>query len=120
MGTNPPTSTEAAYRSHELRKCAKELRAAVRHIPGARLALERFEKRVRFELRVVEAWDDHHAAEAERCLQLGQVARANTMAGLIFDDERRVGLYERCPIGIDDSADEWMAEALELERQVLV
>jgi hypothetical protein len=110
---------QPSYRDTQLGGLMKELRAAVRPYPPAKLALEKVEKRLKFNLRVVQQWDETHAERAELMLRLGNVGAANTEACLIFDEATRHALLRRATIGIDHEADERIAEAVLLEREVI-
>jgi hypothetical protein len=97
----------------------KLVRAAVRTQPAAKIALERAEHRLRFVLRVIELWDAGHAKRAEQLVRLGSHSAANTFASLIFDDETRHALLERCFVGGDAGALDRMSANVELSREVL-
>lgn len=113
------TQRTPSYHDKQLAKLMKELRASIKPYPQARQALERAERRLRYVLRVVEAWDESHAERAELLLRLGNVPAANTAAWLVFDSELRESLLQRAPIGHDSEANERIAEALVLGREVL-
>lgn len=122
MSDAPPTSVAASqpsYRDKELHRLMKELRGEVRTIPKAKKALERAEQRLRYTLRVVELWDDSHAKRARELLRLNCIPAANTHATMVFDPELRASLLQLCSVGLDAAADDRMAEALELGREVL-
>jgi hypothetical protein len=109
-----------SYRDSQLHSAIRELRAAVKPFPRAARALQGVEYRLKFVLRVVQSWDDHHAERAETLIRLGKIEAANSAASLIFDDGLRADLLRRTPIGIDPAAPDRLAEAIELEREVLV
>jgi hypothetical protein len=110
---------QPTYRDAELMRLVKALRASVRPFPGARIALERVEGRLRYVLRVVETWDRTHETRARDLIRAGCLSAANTAAGLIFDPETRAGLLRQCFIGGDGGADERMAENMAAGREVL-
>jgi hypothetical protein len=110
---------QPTYRDQALHRLMKELRADVRTNPNARATLTKVEQRLRFVLRVVELWDKSHAARAEELIGLGCLAAASTSAAMIFDPEVRANLYRRTPIGYDNSSEERIADAIELDREVL-
>jgi len=107
------------YRDTQLGALLKDLRAAVKPLPSAKIALERVERRLKFVLRVIETWDASHAERAETLIGLGQIEAANTAATMIFDAQLRAGLLARAHISSDSAASDRIAEALELEREVL-
>jgi hypothetical protein len=107
------------YRDAQLSAQLKELRAAVKPFAQARAALERVEERLRYVLRMVETWDTSHAERCETLIRLGNLAAANTAASLVFEPGLRTDLLRRCFVGIDHEADDRIAEAIELGREVL-
>src|SRR5215213_4765734 len=113
-------STPPTYRDHELGALLKGLRADVKPLPSASLTLQRVEKRLRYVLRVIESWDAYHAERAETLIKLGKFEAANSTATMIFDEDVRAALYWRAPVTLDTGAGERIAEALELEREILV
>lgn len=116
----PPRATEApTYRDRQLHDLMKLLRATVRPHPPAKLALEKVEGRLRYILRVVEGWDRLHVERAEQLIALENIPAANSAAWMVFDADLRAALLSRCQIGGDDQAADRMAEAAELEREVL-
>ena len=119
-GREEAIASSPAYHDTQLRGLMKELRAAVKPYPHAKIALERVEARLKYTLRVVESWDSAHADKAELLIGLGQIAAANSATQLIFDREKRIALLRRCLIGGDAQAAERMAEAVELDREVLL
>lgn len=119
ISTETPTERLPSYRDAQLSKLIKELRAAVQPFPRSKAALIRVERRLKFLLRLLDAWDATYAERAETSLQLGNVPAANTAASMIFDTKTRTGLLKRAPIGIDYDAGDRVAENAELEREVL-
>jgi hypothetical protein len=111
--------SEPTYRDAQLGGLLKELRGLVKSQPAAKALLEKVEKRLKFVLRVLEGWDAHHAEQAETLIRLGNLPAANSAATLIFEPQLCAGLYRRSPILSDSTADDRMAEAIELEREVL-
>jgi hypothetical protein len=111
--------SESSYRDAPLGSLLKDLRGLVKSQPAAKATLEKVEKRLRYVLRVLEGWDAHHAERAETLIRLGQIEAANGAATLIFDTQLRNDLYRRTPILGDTQADDRVAEALEMEREVL-
>jgi hypothetical protein len=112
--------SEPTYRDAQLGGLLKDVRGLVKNQPATKRALEKVEKRLRYVLRVVESWDAFHAERAEMLIQGGLLEAANGAATLIFDEQTRHDLYRRSPVLRDASADGRVAEALELEREVLV
>jgi hypothetical protein len=111
--------SEPTYRDAPLGGLLKDLRGLVKSQPAAKATLEKVEKRMRYVLRVLETWDETHAERAETLIGLGRLEAANSTASMIFDAQLRGDLYRRSPILGDTGADERVAEALELEREVL-
>lgn len=111
--------SEPSYRDAPLGGLLKDLRGLVKSQPAAKLAVDKMEKRLRYVLRVLESWDAHHAERAEMLIGLGKLEAANGAASMIFDPQLRGDLYQRSPIIRDTGVDDRMAEALELEREVL-
>ena len=111
--------SEPTYRDAPLGGLLKDLRGLVKGQPAAKATLKKAEERLRYVLRVLESWDAHHAERAETLIGLGKLEAANGVASLIFDAQLRGDLYRRSPILLDTGAGERVAEALEMEREVL-
>ena len=108
-----------SYRDEQLSRLMSDLRAAVKPLPVAKTALDKAEKRLRFVLRVVDGWDAYHAERADTLIRLGQIEAANGAATMIFDAQLRADLLRRTPILLYLDTGARMAEAMELEREVL-
>lgn len=119
LSIDPQAARQPSYRDKQLGTLMKELRGAVRSLPLAKQALERVEQRLRYVLRVVELWDHTHAERAELLIRLGNLPAANTAASLVFDEGRRHDLLRQTNIGLDATAADRLAEAVELGREVL-
>lgn len=119
MNDTESTPRHPSYRDDQLHKHFKDLRTEVRAHPGAKAALVKVEQRLKYVLRVIETWDASHAERAETLIRLGNLEAANTAACLIFDKALRESILPRAPVTLDTGAAERMAEALELERQVI-
>lgn len=113
------TMSEPTYRDAPLGGLLKDLRGLVKSQPAAKATLKKIEERLKYVLRVLESWDASHAERAETLIKLGRLEAANSTASLIFDAQLRGDLYRRAPIIRDTDAGQRMAEALELEREVL-
>lgn len=107
------------YRDKQLADLLKQLRAAVRPYPGAKIALEKVETRLRYILRVVEGWDRLHLERAEQLIRLGNIPAANSAAWMVFDADLRSTILRRCQIGGDATVEDRLAEAIELGREIL-
>ena len=111
--------SESSYRDAPLGGLLKELRGLVKSQPAAKATLEKVEKRLRYVLRVLDTWDAFHAERAETLIRLGRLEAANSTASMIFDAQLRGDLYRRAPIIGDTGTGARVAEALELEREIL-
>lgn len=113
----------SVYHDTELSKRLKSLRAAAKPYPVVAAELASLESHLRYLDNVVSAHDALRAAEAELALEIGKYDHAATLATLIWNSATRDSIYsqvhqQRGPLG--DEAAERMAEALEMEREVLV
>lgn len=123
--THPPAAEperQPSYRDRELFILMKTLRASVRTIPAARIALQRAEARLRYNLRVVELWDKTHSDRARFLLTMGLQQAASTHASMVFDEALRHELLRQTFMDTanDDGAAERVAIAAELDRTVLL
>lgn len=102
----------------ELATVMKELRASVKGT-RAEIILARAEKQIRYQLRIVEAWDKYHVDKAELLISLGMLDAANSEATLVFDPTIREALYWRAPVSKDHGAAERLAEIAQMGREIL-
>ncbi len=112
------------YRDSRLNDRCKVLRASVKGFPTQERDVSRLEERLVYLDGLIGMWDDRWAKQALTEYRRGAIDASGLSAMNIFDDERRFALLRRLQPAdalfvVDPSTADRVAEAVELEREVL-